>query len=55
MLKATNRRNLSRERQTSYDTALRFLSEGDRELRAGNYVLAKELAEKAEKLAKEIK
>ena len=55
MLKAINRRSLSRERQRSYDTALRFLSEGERELRGGNYLLAKELAEKAEKLAKEIK
>ena len=55
MLKSINRRTLSRERQISFDSAIRFLNEGDRELRAGNYVLAKELAEKSEKLAKEIK
>lgn len=54
MLKTTNYQTLSRERKTSYDTATRFLKEGDRELRAANYVLAKELAEKAEKLAREL-
>ena len=54
MLKKTDYRTLPRERKTSYDTAMRFLQEGDRELRAANYVLAKELAEKAEKLAKEL-
>jgi hypothetical protein len=45
---------LNKPRQGSYDTAKRFHAEGEKELRAANYVLAKELAEKAERLAKEL-
>lgn len=45
---------LTKPRQASYDTAKRFADEGDKELRAANYVLAKELAEKAERLAREL-
>ena len=45
---------LTKPRQASYDTAKRFADEGEKELKAANYVLAKELAEKAERLAKEL-
>lgn len=54
MLKTVNYQGLSRERRNSYDTARRFMEEGERELKAHNHVLAKELAEKAERLAKEL-
>ena len=47
-------RLLTKPRQSSYDTAKRFHDEGQKELKAANFVLAKELAEKAERLAKEI-
>jgi hypothetical protein len=45
---------LTKPRQNSYDTAKRFHAEGEKELKAANYVLAKELAEKAERLAIEL-
>ncbi len=45
---------LTKPRQASYNTAKRFADEGEKELKAANYVLAKELAEKAERLAKEL-
>ncbi len=45
---------LTKLQQTSYDTAKRFADEGEKELKGGNYVLAKELAEKADRLAKEL-
>jgi hypothetical protein len=45
---------LTPPQKTSYDTAKRFAAEGEKELKAANYVLAKELAEKAEKLAMEL-
>jgi hypothetical protein len=45
---------LNTPQKASYDTAKRFAAEGEKELKAANYVLAKELAEKAEKLAKEL-
>ena len=54
MLNNTDYSKLTPARQASYDTAKRFHSEGDKELKAGNFVLAKELAEKAERLAKEL-
>lgn len=54
MLKTVHYQGLSRERRNSYDTARRFMEEGERELKAHNYVLARELAEKAERLAKEL-
>ena len=47
-------RKLTRLQQTNYDTAKRFADEGEKELKAANYVLAKELAEKAERLAREL-
>lgn len=47
-------RKLSKAQQTNYDTAKRFGDEGEKELKAANYVLAKELAEKSERLAKEL-
>jgi hypothetical protein len=45
---------LTAPQKTSYDTAKRFAAEGEKELKAANHVLAKELAEKAERLAKEL-
>jgi hypothetical protein len=54
MLNNTDYAKLTKTRQASYDTAKRFHSEGEKELKAGNFVLAKELAEKAERLAKEL-
>jgi outer membrane biosynthesis protein TonB len=54
LLRVTDYRTLSNERRSSYDTARRFMEEGDKELRAANYVLARELADKAERLAKEL-
>jgi hypothetical protein len=54
MLEKIDYGRLSKPRQGSYDTAKRFHAEGEKELRAANYVLAKELAEKAERLAKEL-
>jgi hypothetical protein len=47
-------RLLNPEQKASYDTAKRFAAEGEKELKAANYVLAKELAEKADRLAKEL-
>lgn len=47
-------RLLNAEQKASYDTAKRFAAEGEKELKAANYVLAKELAEKADRLAKEL-
>ena len=47
-------RLLKAEQKASYDTAKRFAAEGEKELKAANYVLAKELAEKADRLAKEL-
>ena len=54
LLRGTNYQALSGERKNSYDTAMRFQQEGERELKAANYVLAKEWADKAERLAKEL-
>lgn len=54
MLEKIDYGRLSKPRQNSYDTAKRFHAEGEKELKAANYVLAKELAEKAERLAKEL-
>lgn len=54
ILNTIDYRRLPKPRQASYDTAKRFAEEGDKELKAANYVLAKELAEKAERLAKEL-
>lgn len=54
ILNTIDYRRLIKPRQASYDTAKRFAEEGEKELKAGNYVLAKELAEKAERLAKEL-
>lgn len=47
-------RTLNAAQKTSYDTAKRFAAEGEKELKASNYVLAKDFAEKAERLAKEL-
>jgi hypothetical protein len=47
-------RKLTKPQQASYDTAKRFAEEGEKELKTANFVLAKELAEKAERLAKEL-
>jgi hypothetical protein len=54
MLNNIDYAKLTKRRQASYDTAKRFHAEGEKELKAGNFVLAKELAEKAERLAKEL-
>lgn len=54
MLKRVNFNRLSAELKNSYQTAQRFMEEGERELKASNYVLAREMAEKAERLAKEL-
>jgi hypothetical protein len=45
---------LSKTHRENYDSAKRFAEEGEKELKAANYVLAKELAEKADRLAKGI-
>lgn len=54
ILSGIDYRRLTKPRQDSYDTAKRFAEEGEKELKAANYVLAKELAEKAERLAREL-
>lgn len=54
MLNSVNQATLSRERRNSFQTARRFMEEAEREMRASNYVLAREYAEKAERLAKEL-
>ena len=54
LLNSIDYRRLTRPQQASYDTAKRFAEEGEKELKTANYVLAKELAEKAERLAKEL-
>lgn len=54
ILKGIDYGKLPKPRQASYDTAKRFADEGEKELKSANYVLAKELAEKAERLAKEL-
>ncbi len=54
LLRSVRYQRLSPELKNSYDTARRFMEEGERELKALNYVLARELAEKAERLAKEL-
>jgi hypothetical protein len=54
MLNNIDYAKLTKTRQASYDTAKRFHAEGEKELKGGNFVLAKELAEKAERLAKEL-
>ena len=54
LLRNTNYQALSGERRNSYDTAMRFMQEGEKELKANNFVLAKEHADKAERLAKEL-
>ena len=54
MLNKIDYAKLTKTRQASYDTAKRFHAEGEKELKAANFVLAKELAEKAERLAREL-
>jgi hypothetical protein len=54
LFKQIDYRALNKSQRASYDTAKRFAEEGEKELKSANYVLAKELAEKAERLAKEL-
>jgi outer membrane biosynthesis protein TonB len=54
LLDATDYQKLTREQQAQYDNAKRFIDEADEALKAKNFELARGVAEKAEKLAREL-
>ena len=54
MLKNIDYKRLRPERQIAYDQAKSHIEVADRELKASNLELAKEMADKAEKLAREL-
>jgi hypothetical protein len=54
MLDRVDYQKLGKEGQVQYDTANRFREQADEALRAKNQIAAKYLAEKAEKIAKEL-
>ena len=54
VLENVDYRTLTRERRKAYDDAKKFATEADEALKVANLVFAKELADKAERLAKEL-
>jgi outer membrane biosynthesis protein TonB len=54
LLDDTDYRKLSREQQAQYDDAKRFIHETDEALKTKNFEFAKGVAEKAERLAREL-
>jgi outer membrane biosynthesis protein TonB len=54
LLDDTDYRKLTREQQAQYDNAKRFIGETDEALKTKNFEFAKGVAEKAERLAREL-
>jgi len=54
VLDTVDYRTLTKERRKSYDDAKLFATQADEALKIGNLVFAKELADKAERLAKDL-
>lgn len=54
LLDGTDYRKLTREQQAQYDNAKRFIEEADEALKDKNFEFARGVAEKAEKLAREL-
>jgi hypothetical protein len=54
LLEGTDYQKLSQEQQAQYDNAKRFIDEADEALKAKNFEFARGVAEKAERLAREL-